>query len=87
MNNQTIPDTTRALLAALQKEGEVRRVVIAKEQIMFFPGRTRSTSRFIEEAGIADLIQRFVTHSTSKSVADHFRLGSYELTNVGFVAR
>ena len=75
-----LPETTRTLLNAVAKCGEIRRVCIRSQQIEFFPAKTRCTSARIQEAGISDLVQRFVTHSLSKSVEHHFRLGSYDIT-------
>lgn len=79
-----VPPTTEALLNAVAKCGEIRRVCIREQQIEYFPCRTRLTGKRVIDAGISDLVQLFVTHSTSKKVADHFRIGSYELTSNGF---
>lgn len=80
---EQLPPTTEALLNAVAKCGEIRRVCIRAQQIEYFPCRTRCTGERIVESGIGDLVQLFMTHSTSKKVAHHFRLGSYELTSNG----
>lgn len=78
---EQLPPTTEALLNAVGKCGEIRRVCIRAQQIEYFPCRTRLTGERIEAAGISDLVQLFVNHSTSKKVAHHFRIGSYDLTS------
>ena len=80
MKTVDLPSTTITLLNAVAKCGEIRRVCIRAQQIEYFPARTRCTGDMIHEAGISDLVQRFVTNALSKSVAHHFRLGSYDIT-------
>lgn len=80
MKKAKLPQVTTDLLNAVAKCGEIRRVCIREQQIEYFPCKTRLTGSRIEEAGISDLVQRFVTHSLSKSVAHHFRVGSYDIS-------
>lgn len=80
MRKITLPQTTTTLLNAVAQCGEIKRVCIRDQQIEFFPCKTRCTGKRIVEAGISDLVQRFVTYSLSKSVAHHFRIGSYDIT-------
>lgn len=75
----TLPETTIILLNAVMKCGTVRTVHILPERIVYIPANTRCTSSNIMEAGIGDLVQRFVTHSLTKSVSEHFRQGAYSL--------
>lgn len=74
---EQLPETTLKLLQAVSLCGHIERVHILPKRIVYFPSNTRQTGQRIEDAGIADLVQRFVTHSLSKSVAHHFREGAY----------
>ena len=75
-----LPQTTKTLLEAVAKCGEIERVCIRPQQIEYFPCNTRKTGQNIVDSGIGDLVQRFVTHRLSKTVAAHFRLGSYDIS-------
>lgn len=81
MKKAKLPQVTTDLLNAVAKCGEIRRVCIREQQIEYFPCKTRLTGQRIQDAGISDLVQRFVTHSLSKSVSHHFRIGSYDLSS------
>lgn len=74
-----LPETTIKLLNAVMKCGSIHTVHILPERIVYFPTNTRCTADNIYEAGIGDLVQRFVTHTTTKKVAEHFREGKYSL--------
>ncbi len=76
---QNLPETTLKLLSAVMLCGSIERVYILPKRIVYFPCNTRRTGENIRDAGISDLVQRFVTHSLSKSVAHHFREGAYSL--------
>ena len=74
-----LPETTLLLLNAVMKCGAIHTVHILPERIVYIPTNTRCTSENIMEAGIGDLVQRFVTHSLTKTVSEHFRQGAYSL--------
>lgn len=75
-----IPETTARLLAAIQNCGNVSKVIISRGQITYLPIKTRETSPAIEQAGLSDMVQAFVTTSLRKSVEAHFRLGTYDVS-------
>ena len=74
-----LPETTLKLLNAVMKRGAIHTVHILPERIVYIPTNTRCTSENILEAGIGDLVQRFVTHSLTHTVSEHFRQGAYSL--------
>lgn len=74
-----LPETTLILLTAVMKCGSIHTVHILPERIVYFPTNTRCTSDNIQDAGIGDLVQRFVTHSLTHTVSEHFREGAYSL--------
>jgi len=76
---EQLPETTLKLLLAVMTCGAIHTVHILPERIVYMPTNTRCTSENIWNAGIGDLVQRFVTHTLSKSVAHHFREGAYSL--------
>ena len=74
-----LPETTLILLNAVMKCGSIHTVHILPERIVYIPTNSRCTSDNIWDAGISDLVQRYVTHSLTHTVSDHFRQGAYSL--------